>query len=445
MASTPKLIFLSFLVFISLCDAAVSSKPKALVLSVSKDSATLQYVTKLSVGTPLVEKSLVVDVGGQHFWMKCNEGYDSSTFRPSPCGSAACSVANTRGCITRCNPNLDISPRCHNNTCYVVSVETVHGKTEVGEISRDTIALRSTDGTKAGPQVTIPNFIFACANAWDISNLASGTKGMLGLGRFAIGMPMQLSSSFGGSFRRKFAICLPTSSESDGVIFFGDTPYLFYTNYNASEFVDLSSRFTHTRLYPNTILGSDIQIRGAPSPDHFVKVTSILVNQKPIPIDTKLLEFHRNGKGGTKISTVVPYTTLERSIFQALVKAFDEGIAVDNATKVAPVAPFTECYATSSVPMMSGLGLMVPAITFVFENKNVQWKLYGVNSVVEIRHGLSCLAFLDGGEAPIPTTPIVIGAYQLQDHLLEFDLASSRMSFTHTLQLPDSQCSNIKL
>ncbi|XP_065863416.1 probable aspartic proteinase GIP2 [Euphorbia lathyris] len=447
MASSSTVIhFLIFSLFISLAFSS-STKPKALILPVYKDAATLQYVTQLNIGTPLSPKRFVVDLGGKHLWMDCDDGsYTSSSFRKSFCGSAPCSVAKAT-CNGGCLPG-HLRPGCNNETCYVVSENTIKGALEVGEISRDVISLRSTDGEKSKPPVSIPNFIFACANAWDLKTLATGSNGMIGFGRERIALPTQLSSSFGGTFLRKFAICLPSKSSKHGgggVIFFGESPYIFYPFYNSSKSIDVSSRFTYTRLYINTIFtGSSTVIRGPPSSEYFLKVTSIMVNRKSIPINSTLLNFHRNGIGGTKISTIEPYTKLESTIYKALVEAFEEEIKIWNVRKVGGVAPFTDCYTKGSVGM-TGLGIGVPDIGFVFEKKkNVYWELFGANTMVEVIREVMCLAFLDSGVVPLVTTPIVIGAYQLQDNLLEFDLGSNRLGFSSTLLFDDVECSKFK-
>ncbi|KAL3626099.1 GLC7-interacting protein 2 [Castilleja foliolosa] len=51
-----------------------------------------------------------------------------------------------------------------------------------------------------------------------------------------------------------------------------------------------------------------------------------------------------------------------------------------------------------------------------------------------------CLGFLDGGLSP--RTAIVIGGYQLEDNLLQFDLAASRLGFSATLLGRQTTCAN---
>ncbi|KAG8658726.1 hypothetical protein MANES_03G183601v8 [Manihot esculenta] len=360
------------------------------------------------MGTPLAKKSFVVDLGGPNFWMDCDYGkYISSSFKRSQCGSAPCSVAKAT-CGGGCLPGHH-RPACNIETCHVlIHNKLTGGESDVGVISLDKISLQSTQGSKAGPSVAISDFIFACAYDRGVGNLARGANGMVGLGRDQIALPTQLSSAVGGSLRRNFAICLPSTSKSNGVIFFGDSPYVFYPGYNKSKAIDVSSRFQHTQLYINTgFTGSSVV-------------------------------------GGTKISTVEPYSKLETTIHKALVKAFDEEIAAWNASKVAPVAPFTDCYTVGNMGM-TVLGIGVPDIAFVLEgNKNLYWEMYGANSMVEVSRDVICLPFLDAGDETGIRTSIVMGAHQLQDNLLQFDIASNRLSFTSTLLLEEVECSNFK-
>ncbi|XP_012069536.1 probable aspartic proteinase GIP2 [Jatropha curcas] len=444
--SMPQLMLFLFLISISFSLAQTASKPKALVLPVSKDATTLQYLTKFKMGTPPTKRSFVVDLGGRHLWMDCDDGsYLSSTLKHSFCGSAPCSVAKAQ-CFGQCQPGRR-RPGCDKEHCYILADNTIPALGsgfDIGLISLDKIALQSTDGSKFGPTVTVSDFIFGCLGARErLSNLAKGADGMIGLGRQPITLPTQLSS--GGSFRKKFAICLPSTPKLNGVMFFGDSPYAFYPSYNTSKTIDVSTRFHYTKLYVRTeFSGSSIVTRGPPSPEYFVNVTSILVNRKPIFINPTFLEFHRNGKGGAKIATVEPYTKLETTIYKSLVKAFDKEIAVLSGSKVSPVAPFTDCYKIDHIGM-TPLGIGVPDLAFEFENnKNEQWEMYGFNSMVEVSRDVACLAFLDAGDDPIVTTPIVIGAHQLQDNLLQFDLASNRLAFTRTLLLAAAECSNFK-
>ena len=101
-----------------------------------------------------------------------------------------------------------------------------------------------------------------------------------------------------------------------------------------------------------------------------------------------------------------------------------------NITRVASVAQFEFCYSLKT--MHSTLvGESVPNIDLVLQKGNTRWSIFGANLMVQMRDGVLCLGFVNGGEKP--RTSIVIGGYQLENNLLQFDLASSRLGFSSSL------------
>ncbi|XP_015872172.3 probable aspartic proteinase GIP2 [Ziziphus jujuba] len=427
MASTiQSLVFTTLLLFISIAPsfAQQSFRPKALVAQVSKDSSTLQYVTRISQRTPLVPLNLVLDLGGQYLWVDCDNNYVSSTYRPARCRSAQCSLARSNGC-----GDCFSAPRpgCNNNTCGVSPDNTVTGTATSGELAEDVVSIQSTDGKNPGRNVSDSSFIFACAPTFLLQGLASGVSGMAGFGRTRISLPSQFAAAF--SFHRKFAICLA----SNGVVFFGDGPYVLLPGQ------DVSESLTFTPLFLNPVSTASAFAQGDPSSEYFIGVKSIRVNDKVVPVNTTLLSIDNEGVGGTKISTVNPYTVLESSIYDAVTKAFIDEAATRNITRVGPVAPFDVCFSSENI-LSTRLGASVPSIDLVLQNENTKWTIFGANSMVEARDGVLCLGFVNGGKNP--RTSIVIGGYQLEDILLQFDLATSRLGFTSTLLGRQTTCSN---
>ncbi|RWR93720.1 basic 7S globulin [Cinnamomum micranthum f. kanehirae] len=425
-SSSSTLSFFLFALFITLSYAQNSYRPKALVLPVVKDSATNQYVTSINQRTPLVPVKLVVDIGGRYLWVDCDDGYVSSTYRPARCRSAQCSLANANGC-----GDCFSAPRpgCNNNTCGVSPENTVTRTSTGGELADDVVSLQSTDGSNPGQVVTVPQFLFSCAPTFLLQGLASGVKGMAGLGRTRIGLPSQFASAFSLP-RRKFAICLSSSTSSNGVIFFGDGPYVFLPG------IDVSNSLIYTPLIINPVSTAGSYVQGEPSYEYFIRVKSIKVNENRIPLNSSLLSIDSNGIGGTKISSVNPYTILESSIYKAVTDAFIRGT---NLTRVAPVAPFGVCFSSKNVGS-TRVGPAVSSIDLVLQNESVYWRIFGANSVVSVNDQVMCLAFLDGGSNP--RTSIVIGGYQLENNLLQFDLATSRLGFTSTLFFRQTTCAN---
>ncbi|KAJ4727502.1 basic 7S globulin-like [Melia azedarach] len=413
------------LFFISASFAQQSFRPKALVIPVSKDASTLQYLTNINQRTPLVPINLVVDLGGQFLWVDCERNYVSSTYRPARCGSAQCSLARANGC-----GDCFSAPRpgCNNNTCGVSPGNTVTRTATGGEVAQDIVSVQSTNGFNPGRNVTVPNFVFSCAPTSLLEGLANGVVGMAGLGRTRIAFPSQFAAAF--SFHRKFAICL---SSGKGVVFFGDGPYVFLPN------VDASDNLSFTPLFINPVSTASAFTQGEPSAEYFIGVKSIKIDDKVVPLNTTLLSIDSQGVGGTKISTVNPYTVLENSIFKAVTDAFIAEAAARNITRVASMAPLDVCFNSSNI-LVTRLGPSVPTIQLVLQNENVVWQIFGANSMVEVNEDVYCLGFVNGGANP--RTSIVIGGQQLENNLLQFDLATSRLGFSSTLLGRQTTCSN---
>ena len=82
----------------------------------------------------------------------------------------------------------------------------------------------------------------------------------------------------------------------------------------------------------------------------------------------------------------------------------------------------------------------MPSIELILQNKKVIWRIFGANSMVQVKDDVLCLGFVDGGVNP--RTSIVIGAHQIEDNLLEFDMATSRLGFSATLLGRMTTCAN---
>lgn len=406
MASSHQILFLVISSLLILSDAQPSFRPKALVLPVAKDPSTLQYLTKLNQRTPLVPLDLVLDLGGQHFWVDCEKNFTSSTYRPARCRSAQCSLARSNGCTGQ-------------DICGTGPLNSVTRTSTFGEIGDDIVTVSSTDGSTPGRSVTVSRFIFVCAPTLLTQGLASQATGMAGLGRTRVALPTQFASAF--SFPRKFAICL-SSTTANGVIFLGDGPYNLLPN------VDASESLTFTPLLTNTI--PDLSV------EYFIGVKSIKVNDKVVPLNASLLSIDN---GGTKISTVDPYTVLETSIYNAVIESFVNEAASLNITRVPSVAPFGACFNAKNI-FGTRLGPRVPFIELVLQSEKVVWTITGSNSMVEINSDVSCLAMVDGGLNP--RTSIVLGGLQLENTLLQFDLATSRLGFSYSLNARQTTCAN---
>lgn len=132
-----------------------------------------------------------------------------------------------------------------------------------------------------------------------------------------------------------------------------------------------------------------------------------------------------------------PYTVLHTSIYKAILKAFSK--ALSGVPRVASVSPFGLCFNSTSLGS-TRVGPAVPQIDLVLQNKDVFWRIFGANSMVQVSVDVLCLGFVDGGVDV--RTSIVIGGHQIEDNLLQFDLARSRLGFSSSLLFQQTTCAN---
>nr|GMD83634.1 basic 7S globulin-like [Ipomoea batatas] len=381
MANNPCLLSLSSLVFLATVSLAQRPFfPRAIVIPVSKDFPTSQYVAELQMGYNLAPLKLVVDVGGPFLWADWASSSQGSTI---PCGSLKCSMANPKGCTSGAS----------NEICDLQFENPVSKLAGSGVLKEDTIAVELIDEPNAGSFLShVPNFLFSFVPSFLFQGLGNGVNGVLGLGNSRISLPSQLANTFG--IPRKFAVCL---SSSNGAIISGDTTY------------DVSRSMMYTPL---------ISPQNGTTQEYYINVKSIKINDRKIPLNTSLLFLDQEVEGGTRISTVVPYTTMKTTIYQPFLDSYLETAASMGLSRVDPVAPFEACFKVVGSDV-------VPRVEFVLQSEMVKWRM---NAMVKVGDGVMCLGFLDGGLGQ--GASVVIGGYQLEDNLLEFNLGTSMLGFT---------------
>lgn len=416
------LLFLSLFFLFSnnkICQVHASSpNPKALVLPIRQDAATKLLVANIYGRSPLIPVGYIVDLTARHLWANCETNYNSSTYNQPKCASAQCKLAHTSYCFTNCQGARSF---CHTNTCGYLLENPVTHQSTIGELAQDVLAFRSTNGYNPGPLVHIPNYLFTCAPSALVElRLPKGVQGVAGLAHAPIALQNVLSSRLG--FKPIFTMCISSTTSAEGVIFFGsEGPYSFLPG------IDVSKSLKYT---PLTI---------SPFDEYYINVKSIKINQKPVPgLNTTLLSVNDTGSGGgTTFNTLLPYTVLEGSTFKAITAFFANQLS--KVPKVKPIAPFELCYESKHFSTTL-LGPGVPSIDFELEGQNAVWTIFGLNSMVEAKPGVLCLAFVNGGIEY--RANINIGVYQMQDIPLKFDLSQSMLGFGGPLSGLRTHCEN---
>ncbi|KAB5512455.1 hypothetical protein DKX38_029483 [Salix brachista] len=438
--AVPLLILLFFPSFIS------SQAALPLQTTIQKDRSTSQYVITAYLQTPLKLTKFLLDLGSTYTWVNCDD-YTSSTYQHVPCNSSIASLLGPYACLNLCDGPP--SPNCGNNSFLFlpdnpikpVDYRKVNG---LNTALIDPFALPNAQGSLT----LINNFIFSCARTGFLKGLAKGITGLAALGRSNISIPIQINKVF-PSTPNCFAICLSGSISQPGVALFGSKgPYNFLPG------IDLSKSLVYTPLLLNP-LGKDSEPdKPILSSEYHIGLTSIKVNGKMVALNNSLLAINgEKGSGGTKISTVVPYTKLQSSIYKAFILAFlkEAASSAFNLTTTKPVKPFAVCYPASAVKNTQ-VGPAVPIIDLVLDRQDVVWKIFGSNSMVRITKksvDLWCLGFLDAGVNQMVSNwvgapSIVIGGYQLEDNMLQFDLQSKKLGFSSSILSKGTDCAKFK-
>ncbi|KAK8524969.1 hypothetical protein V6N13_015966 [Hibiscus sabdariffa] len=106
---------------------------------------------------------------------------------------------------------------------------------------------------------------------------------------------------------------------------------------------------------------------------------------------------------------------------------------VSSSYKPVPLAPFGTCFDAKSFDSSRARTRSRAAKRGDVED--IWSKLNGA-----VNNDVLCLGLVDGGLEP--TTWIVIGGHQMEDNLVQFDLAASRLGFSSSLLFRQTTCSN---
>lgn len=414
-------LFFTLLLFVNI-GKCIPLLQAAIIIPIIKDSETSLYTLKIKHRTPLVPVRLALDLGGPDLWLTCDNNYTSSSYTPGSCGSGACWLARALFTCSNCAVNSDLPrPGCNNNTCtrQAIGPETSFH----GEVGVDVFNFLSVNSGEEIKTYSTP-IIFTCASSNNLNGLPNGVAGIAGLGTTRTSLTSQISERL--NHTNKFAICL--SKNNGGALFLGADSILMHP------IKKLTSYLTYTPLI-RQILDTNRNL----SQNYYINVTSMKFNGEDVPLNKSLLSIDSSGRGGTKISTMVPYTMLQSSIYKTLIdtvaKTMFGGV---QSYIVAPVKPFGLCYDVRHFGWTKVIGpTAFPQMKLVLED-GVVWTLFNGNLFKRMGDAM-CLAYVDGGSTSGKAS-IVIGLHQIEDNLLEFDLEKLRFGFSSSF-LPTT-CGN---
>ncbi|KAL0348803.1 UNVERIFIED_CONTAM: putative aspartic proteinase GIP2 [Sesamum angustifolium] len=395
---------------------SASNAQNGLILPIRKDAKTYQFYTTVELGSNRAAITPIIDLGAQYSWFQC-DNYVSSTYSAIPCGSRTCEIAKGIGCVS-CNGPL--RPGCTNDTCPSFAFNPFQGVVVSEFFGVDTLYAKN--------QQPVPEYLFSCMESRFMEGLASGANGLVGLARTEISLHKQVANKF--NLPDRFSVCLPSSGL--GKLSIGGP--------SSSTLSTISKSLKATPLIVNPVSTAPSYAVGDPSDEYFIDVKSIRVGGETLSVKNSYFSIDKDGIGGTKISTIQNFTAVHNSIYKPLARAFTKAAADMKIRSVAAVEPFRACFSSDSISRTSA-GPSVPTVDLVLPGNDIYWRISGANAVVEVNQRTTCLAFVDGGSNP--RTSVVIGAHQLEDNFLEFDLVSSQLKFSSSLLVQNQSCSRL--
>ncbi|CAG7910892.1 unnamed protein product [Brassica rapa] len=364
MASCLNLFLFSFLSVVFISNSQITNPVIGVVFPVIRDLHTGQYIAQILIGDSPEPIKLVVNLSGSLLWFDCSSGHVSSS-RSLVSGSSS-------GCLKAKVGDERVS---RNAECDLLVRNGAVGIAARGELARDVLSF----GSVSSPGTV--DVLFACAPSWLLRGLASGVQGVMGLGRAQISLPSQLAAET--NERRRLTLYL---SQSNGVVSTSSVEDVFG--------VAASKSLVYTPLSTGS------------SGSYVINVKSIRVNGKRLSVDGPL---------SVELSTVVPYTMLESSVYAVFAEAYNKA-----ATKAKSVVPFSLCFTSSSE-------VDFPAVDLSLQSEMVRWRIQGRNLMVDVGGGVRCLGIVDGGSSLV--SPIIMGGLQLEGFVLDFDLGNSMLGF----------------
>ncbi|KAL2345718.1 hypothetical protein Fmac_007003 [Flemingia macrophylla] len=377
------------------------------------EASGLHWFNLYKSSTPAQNSMLpiLVDLNGNHLWLNCEQQHLTKLYQAPFCHSTQCIRANTHQCLS-CPADR---PGCHRNACGLLSTNPITQQTGLGELGQDFLGVYLAQGSQLGPILVIPNFLFSCAPSFLLQKgLPKGTQGVAGFGHGPISLPNQVASHYG--LEHQFTMCLGRHSTSQGSVIFGDTAIYMPRIHKQDIFHEVA-------VTPLTITAQG---------EYNVRVNSIKVNQHTFSLPTQPED--SGAAGGTMISTAAPHMVLQHSIFEAFTKMFAQ--QMPKQAQVKPVAPFGLCFNSNMVSKF-------PNVDLVMDRPNGPvWRISGEELVAHVRPGLTCLAVVNGGMQT--RAPVTIGARQLEERVVVFDLARSTLRFsTSTLGSRGLKCGDL--
>uniref|UniRef100_A0A0E0KR71 Peptidase A1 domain-containing protein n=1 Tax=Oryza punctata TaxID=4537 RepID=A0A0E0KR71_ORYPU len=343
-----------------------------------------EFLMDVSVGTPALAYSAIVDTGSDLVWTQCKPCVDcfkqstpvfdpssSSTYATVLCSSASCSDLPTSTCTS--------ASKCGYTYTYGDSSSTQ------GVLATETFTLSKSK---------LPGVVFGCGDTNEGDGFSQGA-GLVGLGRGPLSLVSQLGLD-------KFSYCLTSLDDTN------KSPLLLGSLADISETAAASSSVQTTPLIKNPSQPSF----------YYVSLKAITVGTTRINLPSSAFAVQDDGTGGVIVDSGTSITYLEVAGYRALKKAFAAQMAL-------PVADGSGvgldlCF---KAPAKGVDQVEVPRLVFHFDG-GADLDLPAENYMV-----------LDGGSGALCLTVMgsrglsIIGNFQQQNFQFVYDVGHDTLSF----------------
>ncbi|XP_044973349.1 chitinase CLP-like [Hordeum vulgare subsp. vulgare] len=428
-----RIIVSSLLLLLSCTAASGQQAPyKPLISRLAKDLNTSLYTITIKAD----KSPLLLDLAGSLVWSTCSP---SSAHGTVACGSGKCGSAASQECPCRCM-HLEGGQIGESGSRCACAGNPVTRQCSTAGLRSFAMSANSTDGAvELLPEESF-DVLGACAPGSLPRLLPAGATGVAGFSRRPLSLPSQLAAQRG--FGGKFALCLPVFA------IFGDSPVNLSAPGQAPGYADYTTIIPYTPLLTNPAnpAGYYIPVKGISVSWHGANAQAILPSAA-LDLDTVA------GTGGVVLSTATPYMIMRPDLFDAFAKAFDDvimrgKIPMTTVERVVPAPkPFKLCY-SGGFPLLKRPVLPdLPRINLELgAGATRNWTLLNNNYMVQV-DGALCLAILPMGPGGMPVDgepAVVIGAKQMENNLLVFDVEKQVLGFSMLLDFSLSSCISSK-
>ncbi|XP_010515715.1 PREDICTED: probable aspartyl protease At4g16563 [Camelina sativa] len=398
---------------------ALSSASTASAATVVKSPLSAKsyggYSVSLSFGTPSQAISFVFDTGSSLVWFPCTSRYLCSgcnfsgldptripRFFPKNSSSSRIIGCQNRKCQFLFGANLKC-PGCDPNTrnctvpCPPYILQYGLGST-AGVLLSETLDI---------PDLTVPNFVVGC------SILSTRQPaGIAGFGRGPESLPSQMKL-------KRFSHCL-VSRRYDDTNVTTDLDLDAGSGHNSgSKTPGLS--YTPFRKNPKV---SNAAFLGY----YYLNLRRIYVGKKQVKIPYKFLVPGTNGNGGSIVDSGSTFTFMERPVFSLVAEEF--AAQLSNYTREKDVEKVTGIGPCFNI---AGKGdVEIPELIFVFKGgAKMELPLANFFTFVGSTDTVCLTVVSDNTVNPSGGTgpAIILGSFQQQNYLVEYDLENDRFGF----------------